>query len=512
MGDLAGDGGKDTGYHASMASSPTPAPESLPRLSEATLGHSPPEVLRPAYDRAGTRIGVLHFGPGAFHRAHQAFYVDRMLAQDSGLAICAVSPNSDTVRQALEPQDGLYSLVEREAEPSIRVIGAIREVLTAPRAPDAVLARLADPALRAITATVTEKGYHLTPGGDLDLAHEAVRRDLEGQGPPRTLAGWLVEGLRRRRAAGLAAPVVISCDNLSGNGERLRNSVIQLAAARADAELASWIAGEARFPDSMVDSITPATDDALRAEAAGRLGLFDAWPIQRERFVQWVVADALGDLSGVFAGAGVTLTGDVRGFERAKLRLLNGSHSTLAYVGLALGFESVSEAMSDPALAGFVERLARQDLAASLAPVPGLDPQAYVGDVLVRFRNPAIVHRLAQIAMDGSQKLPIRLLEATREALAAGRPLARLAVGVAAWMQFVRRQARAGVPLADPLAYELADLGRACTGEAGPDVGRFLAVSAMFDADLAAAPAYRTALERAYSALGEGRPEPILAL
>ncbi|MBW8811796.1 MAG: mannitol dehydrogenase family protein [Caulobacterales bacterium] len=493
-----------------MAPSPASIQDPAARLSEATLDQLGPEVLRPAYDRAATRVGIVHFGPGAFHRAHQAFYVDRMLAVDPGLAICGVSLNSDTVREALEPQEGLYSLTERDAEPSIRVIGAIRQVLTAPRAPQAVFDRLTAPDLRVVTSTVTEKGYHLTAGGELDLTHEAVRHDVAGEGAPRTLAGWLAEGLRRRRAAGLAPPVVISCDNLSGNGAKLGRSVLRLAQARGETDLAAWIAGEVSFPDSMVDSITPATDDVLRAEAAARLGLVDAWPIQRERFTQWVVADELGPLSGVFAGAGVTLTGDVAGFERAKLRLLNGSHSTLAYVGLALGCESVFEAMSAPILAGFVERLAREDLAASLEPTPGLDLQAYVGDVLGRFRNPAIVHRLAQIAGDGSQKLPIRLLAATREALAAGRPVARLAVGVAAWMQFVRRQAHVGAAIVDPRADELADLGGACSGDPAADVGRFLGLAGMFEGGLATAPAYRAALEAAYAALGEGRPEAVL--
>jgi fructuronate reductase len=484
----------------------------LQRLCEAALDRLRPDVLRPAYDRGATRIGVLHFGPGAFHRAHQAFYVDRMLARDPALAICGVSLNSDTVREALAPQDGLYSLTERDAEPAIRIIAAIREVLTAPRTPDQVFARLADPGLRVITSTVTEKGYHLGADGNLDLAHSQVREDVAAGAPPRTLAGWLAEGLRRRRAAGLAPPVVISCDNLAGNGEKLGRSVAQMAAARGEPDLAAWIAGEVRFPDSMVDSITPATDDALRAQAADSLGLVDAWPIQRERFTQWVVGDQLGALGETFAGAGVTLTADVAGFERAKLRLLNGSHSTLAYLGLGLGYESVFEAMSDPLLGGFVERLARQDLAASLAPTPGLDPQAYAGDVLARFRNPAIVHRLSQIAMDGSQKLPIRLLAATREALSAGRPVERLAVGAAAWMQFVRRQAAAGVAISDPLGTELAAIGEACTGLAADDVGRFLGLSAVFGPELSTAPAYRAAVERAYADLGAGRPEALLAL
>jgi fructuronate reductase len=490
----------------------SPASQRPARLSDATLTQAKPQVVRPAYDRAATRIGVVHFGPGAFHRAHQAFYFDRMLAQDPALAICAVSLNSDTVREALAPQDGLYSLTEREAEPRIRVIGAIREVLTAHRSPEAVFARLADPALRLVTATVTEKGYCLTPRGDLDLDHPQVRRDVQGEGPPRTLAGWLTEALSRRRAAGLGALTVVSCDNLPGNGARLGRSVAQLAEARGEADLARWIAGEAIFPDTMVDSITPATDDALRAEAAERLGLEDAWPIQRERFTQWVAADAMGPLAEPFAAAGVILTQDVAGFERAKLRLLNGAHSTLAYVGLGLGHTSVAEAMSDPALGRFVERLARQDIAATLSPIRGLETATYIDQILARFRNPAIVHRLIQIAADGSQKLPMRLLAPIRETLAAGRPAGRMAVGIAAWMQFIRRQTLAGSAIADPLAAALQDAGRRCTGEAAHDVGLFLSIAAVFDPELAGHPGFRAAVEAVYEQLGGRQPRDALSL
>jgi fructuronate reductase len=488
---------------------PSPAPQ--PRLSDLTLAQARPQVLRPGYDRAAMRIGVAHFGPGAFHRAHQAFYFDRLLHSDPGFAISAISLHSDEVRAALEPQDGLYSLTEREAEPSLRVIGAIRETLTAPRTPEAVFARLADPDLRLVTATVTEKGYCLGPAGDLDLDHPQVRHDLVGDAPPRTLAGWLLAGLGRRHASGLGGLAVVSCDNLSGNGARLGRSVAQLAEARGEADLARWIAGQTAFPDTMVDSITPATDDGLRAEAAERLGLADAWPIQRERFTQWVIADELGPLGQPLAAAGVILTDNVAAFERAKLRLLNGAHSTLAYVGLRLGYESVFEAMADPALAGFVERMARQDMAPSLSPTRGLDPAAYIGQILARFRNPAIVHRLIQIAADGSQKLPVRLLAPIREALTAGRPVARPAVGVAAWMQFVRRQAAAGAAIADPLAPALEAAARRCTGEPANDVAAFLDLAAVFDRDLPAAPAFRAALEAAYDRLGSGQPRAALS-
>jgi fructuronate reductase len=291
----------------------------------------------------------------------------------------------------------------------------------------------------------------------------------------------------------------ISCDNLSDNGAKLRRAVIAFARARGDQELAAWIEAEAAFPCSMVDSITPATDDALRAQAAEALGLDDAWPVQRERFVQWVVEDELGADADLFRAAGVTVARAVAPFERAKLRLLNGAHSTLAYVGLGLGRETVFEAMAEPQLAGFVERMMRQDIAASLD-APELDVPDYIGRILARFRNPAIVHKLSQIAWDGSQKLRFRLLETASEALAAGRPVDRLAVGVAAWMRFVVRQTRAGAAITDPLAEVLAAVARGCSD--GPaDVDRFLALSEVFPPALAADARFRTAVVAAYAGL-----------
>ncbi len=480
----------------------------MTRLSDATLGRAPSGVLTPDYDRAATRVGVVHFGPGAFHRAHQAFYVDRMLARRPDLAISAVSLRTPDVRDALTLQDGLYALAEREAEPGLRVIGSIREVLVAAEAPEAVFARLAQ--ARIVTATVTEKGYCLTADGELDVDHPDIRRDLQAPERPVSVIGWIAEALRRRKAKALQPFVTISCDNLSNNGAKLGKAVARFAEARGDRDLAAWIADHAAFPNSMVDSITPATDDALRAEVEAALGLTDAWPVQRERFVQWVVEDRLGTDADAFAAAGVTLARDVAPFERAKLRLLNGAHSALAYLGLRLGHPTVSQAMRDAALAAFVERMMRQDIAASLAPGE-LDVPAYIGEVLGRFRNPAIEHRLAQIAWDGSQKLRFRLLETIAEALAAGRPVDRLAVPVAAWMDFVRRAAREGRPITDPLAATLVAVGRGCDG--GPaDVARFLAVDAVFPPDLAAAPRLRPALERAYAALAGLSPETALDL
>ena len=467
------------------------------RLSQRTLSQLPSSVGRPAYDRAAMHIGVVHFGPGAFHRAHQAEAFDRMLARDPRFAICEVSLRSDDVRAALEPQDGLYALLEREAEPSVRVIGSVARLLTAPNSPAAVGEMLAEPGVRFVTATVTEKGYGLTASGDLDVEAPAIRRDLDRPPAPESLIGWIVEGLRRRRALGLRPFTTLSCDNLSGNGARLRRGVLQFTESLGEHDLAAWIEGEARFPSSMVDSITPATDEALRERARAILGVEDAWPIQRERFTQWVIEDILPEDGAVFAEAGVTLAGDVALFEQAKLRLLNGPHSTLAYLGLLRGRVLVSDAMADEALAGFVEAMMREEIAPSLTSAPGLDLHAYIDAVLRRFRNPAIAHRLSQIAWDGSQKLPFRLLAAIADALDAGRPFERLAMAVAAWMAFVRQSARNGEPITDPLADRLLDLGRRCTGEPGHDVALFLSLDAVFPRRLAQDPRLRTALETA---------------
>jgi fructuronate reductase len=481
---------------------------SLPRLSERTLPLLPPAVARPAYDRAATRLGVAHFGPGAFHRAHQAEVFDRILAADPRFAICDVSLRSDNVRAALQPQDGLYSLFEREAEPTVCVIGAVTRLLTAPKSPDAVRAILADSGVRFVTITVTEKGYGLTPEGDLDLATSVIRRDLERPAAPESLIGWIVEGLRLRRAAGARPFTTPSCDNLSGNGARLRQGVLQFAEAIGEHDLVAWIEGEARFPCTMVDSITPATDEILRVKAREVLGLEDAWPIQRERFTQWVIEDVLPQDGSILADAGVILAGDVALFERAKLRLLNGAHSALAYLGLLRGRTLVSDAMADPALAAFARAMMREEIAPSLKSAPGLDLQAYIGGVLTRFRNPAIEHHLGQIAWDGSQKLPIRLLGTIAEALAVGRPFDRLALAVAGWMAFVRERARAGAPITDPPADRLADIGRRCDGDPAHDVGLFLDLEAVFPRPLAADPRLRAALEQAYVRLRD--PESAL--
>lgn len=470
------------------------------RLNAVSYPAAIPGVALPAYDRDKVTVGVVHFGPGAFHRAHQAFYFDQLLAKDPRWGICAVSLKSPGVRDALQPQDGLYTLAQLDAETTFRVVGSIQEVLVAPEDPPSVFARLAAPDTRMVTLTVTEKGYCLTGDGKLDTANPDIVHDLAHPREPVSAVGYVVEGLRRRHQVGLPPYAVVACDNLADNGWRLKAAVVTFAEA-IDPALSAWIEAEGRFPRTMVDSITPATDDALRARVKTATGLTDAWPIQREAFTQWVVEDVLGDGAPDLASVGVTLTDDVRGFERAKLRLLNGVHSTIAYVGLLKGHETVFEAISDPALARIAEDLMVQDIIPTLTAPRGLDLAAYAQAILARFRNPEIRHLLSQIAWDGSQKLPFRILGTVVDALEAGRSVDRLALPLAAWMHFVRRRAASGEKIVDPLADRLVETAAACTGDAKADVAAFLKLEPVFSRDLAGNAVFVAALEKAYGEL-----------
>lgn len=471
----------------------------MSRLSLVTLEALKSEVIKPDYDPAKLAIGVVHFGPGAFHRAHQAAYLDAIAAFDPRWGICGVSLHSTGVRDALNPQDGLYTLAILDEEIKYQIIGSMREVLVGPEDIEAVLERLTRDSVGIVSSTVTEKGYCLTPDGALDFTHADIVHDVANPQTPKSFVGYVVEGLRRRHANGQKPFVLIPCDNLPKNGHRLKAAVVALA-AKADQGLADWIEANLQCPCTMVDSITPATDDALRARVEAATGVADAWPIQREAFTQWVIEDHVHDGGPDWVRAGVTLTDNVPAYERAKLRLLNGPHSTLAYVGLHKGYESVSQAMTDAQLAGFVRDLMIEDVVPLLEAPKGLDLVAYSEAILKRFRNPAIRHLLSQIAWDGSQKLPIRLLGSLSEALARGADISRFGVPLAAWIRFVRHKAVTGEAITDPLAGELIALGKTLTDDVS-DVQAVLALRAVFPQALANDPKVIAALEAAYADL-----------
>jgi fructuronate reductase len=448
----------------------------------------------PAY-RERLSTGIVHFGPGAFHRAHQADYIDRLLHEDPRWGIAAVSLRSPGTIEALRDQRGLYTLAVLDAEMSYRTIGA-HGGFYGPGEAAGVRDLLRNPSIGIVSMTVTEKGYCLAADGTLDLRHADIVHDLANPHQPRSIVGWLALALQDRRAAKRSAFTPVCCDNMVSNGKKLGAAVLEFA-RQFDPELATWIEGEVRFPDTMVDSITPATDERLRNLVREKTGADDLIPVSREAFTQWVIEDSLPSDGPDLASVGVVLAADVSAWEKAKLRILNGSHSTLAYLGLLLGHETVADAMGDRQLAGFVGQLIEQDVIPGLQPSP-IDLSGYSRQILDRFRNPAIHHKLSQIAWDGSQKLPYRLLDSVAEAIAAGRPLERLALPVAAWMRFIESRAAEKAGIVDPLAETLL----ACAADPDP-VSAFLSLRQVFPEPIAANPGFAGAVRSHWQRIGE---------
>lgn len=469
----------------------------MTRLSAATLDNLPADVARPAYDRATMTCGVVHLGIGAFHRGHQAVLFDDALnAGDPRWGIVAASLRSPQVRDQMAPQHGLYTLLVRDGvREQARIVGAVRDVIVAPQAPDRLIAAMASPDTHIVTLTVTEKGYKLDPAtGALIQEDPQLAADLASLDRPQTAPGFIVAALAKRRAAGLSPFTAISCDNLPHNGARLRDAVIALA-WRHDPGLADWIGAEGAFPQTMVDRIVPATTPDDIAALADRLGVEDQAMVKTEPFIQWVIEDRFCGPRPDF-GAGVQVTQSVARWEEAKLRLLNGAHSGIAYLGGLAGIAHVHEALELPDARRFVETL-WDEAETTLSPPPELDLAAYRVQLMARFDNPTLRHRTHQIAMDGSQKLPQRLFAPITARLEAGQGIDALSLAVAAWIRW-----QAGVddigqshvvddPLADVLANALAP-----ATTADERISAILACDGVVPASLAHNAPFRAALVR----------------
>jgi fructuronate reductase len=443
------------------------------RLGFAALDELPTAV-GPRVDPRDVSVGIVHLGIGAFHRAHQAVFTESAMAATGDLTwgVCGVSQRSRTVVDQLVPQDGLYAVLERSAAgASAQVIGAVREVVAAADDIAIVLSRIAAPSTRVITLTVTEKGYRLQPAtGHLDLADTAVLADLVGR-LPRTVVGQLVRGLERRMRADAGPITVVCCDNLPANGAVVRRLVGDFCQRLPGSPgLAGWIAQSVRFPGTMVDRIVPAAVEADRAEVTRVLGLRDEGTVVAEPFRQWVIEDDFAGARPAWERAGATLTDDVAPFETMKLRLLNASHSTLAYLGALAGCEFIADAVRTGGFGELVHRLMADEVQPTLAVPAGFDITEYCAIVLDRFANPALRHRTVQVAMDGSQKLPLRLLSTARDLLADGRSPRLTAFAVAGWMRYVtagRSETGAPLPVDDPMAPRIAAVTAAADSPAG---------------------------------------------
>jgi mannitol 2-dehydrogenase len=411
------------------------------------------QVATPSYDRTRVRTGIVHLGVGGFHRSHQAVYLDRLMAEGRALdwGICGVGvlPVDRTMQEVMTAQDCLFTLAVKHPDGSLdaRVVGSIVEYLFAPDDPEAVVAKMADPATRIVSLTVTEGGYNASAvTGEFDGSNPGVVNDLQPGAALRTSFGLVVEALVRRREEGIAPFTVVSCDNIPHNGDLARSSYAAFAALR-DAELGEWVRREVPFPNSMVDRITPATTDADRAELTERFGVEDRWPVVCEPWTQWVLEDSFSCGRPPLEDVGVQLVDDVVPYELMKLRLLNAGHQVLAQLGRLAGFEYVHEACQDPGFRHFLLGYLDEEAAPTLAPVPGIDLGGYQRGLVERFSSPAIRDTLARICAEASDRIPQFLLPVIRANLASGGEIRRATTVVAAWARSAAGADDTGRPL-----------------------------------------------------------------
>ena len=431
------------------------------------------DVPVPAYDRSRVTTGIVHFGVGGFHRAHQAMYIDRLMndgkALDWGICGVGVMPFDQKMKQTMDAQDCLYTLVLKAADGTWepRVIGSIVEYLYAPDDPEAVIEKMADPATRIVSMTVTEGGYNFHPvTGEFDASNPAVQADLQPGARPATTFGLITEALVRRRDRGVAPFTIMSCDNIQGNGHMAHKVFTSFAKLRGestgDDSLAAWVEENVSFPNCMVDRITPVTTDTDRSEILERFGVEDGWPVVCEPFTQWVLEDKFPAGRPPLEDAGVQLVEDVEPYELMKLRLLNASHQALCYFGHLAGYRLVHDVCQDPLFAKFLLAYMDNEGTPTLAPVPGIDLAAYKHQLIERFSNSAVRDTVARLAAESSDRIPKWLLPVIRENIEAGRPAPLSAAVVASWARYAEAVDEQGEPITvvDRLADQLTAIAK----------------------------------------------------
>jgi len=472
-------------------------------LSLAGLASLPDKVARPRYARQALRAGILHIGVGNFHRAHQAVYLDDLFnagkSMDWALIGAGVRPGDAAMRQALEPQDWLTTVVELEPGANrARVSGSMIGFVPVGQDSRAIVDALDDPSIRIVSLTVTEGGYCIDPAtGAFNPDHPEIRYDAAHMDAPKGVFGVLVAALKRRRERGLAPFTIMSCDNIPHNGHVAMDAVAGLA-DQVDPALAAYVRNEVAFPNSMVDRITPATSDRERNILEERFGIRDNWPVFCEPFRQWVLEDRFPTGRPALEEVGVTFTPHVAAFELMKLRILNGGHAAIAYPAGLLGIHFVHDAMADPLVRGFLDKLEAEEIIPHVPPVPGVDLNDYYQLIAGRFANPDVGDTIPRLAQDGSNRQPKFILPSTRERLKAGADVAGLALESALWGRYCAGTTDAGDPftLNDPNAARLIPAALAARDEPSA----FLRLRDIFG-DLAEAPQFRSRFETALDSL-----------
>jgi len=466
----------------------------MSRLSETALEQLPVGVIRPGYDRSAVKAGIVHLGIGAFHRAHQAVYTDSVLNGLGGnWGIIGCSLRSATVREQLASQQGLYTLVERNnKEEKLRVIGSVIGLRVGPEAPRDLVALMAEEQIKIVSLTVTEKGYCHDPAtGELNIGHPDIQHDLKNLDTPKSAPGFIVAALQRRMKKGIKSFTPLSCDNLPNNGQVLAKVILNFA-TQYDKNLAQWIEENTTFPCTMIDRIVPATTVEDREALEGKLGVRDEGMVVAEPFSQWVIEDNFCNDRPAWETVGALVVDDVEIYEHMKLRLLNGSHSTLAYCGYLAGFETISEVMTEPAFVKLCTLFMDREAGETLAEPKGFNIEEYKQQLRDRFANRGLQHRTWQIAMDGSQKLPQRLLLTLRDQLQGQGHIDIICAAVAAWIYYVSGVDEKGdvIDVRDPLAERLRKLCDANKGQPAAMVNAIVSVTEVFGRDLSTVDAF----------------------
>jgi mannitol 2-dehydrogenase len=422
-------------------------------LNAENLSSLPDGLATPNYDRGALRTGIVHFGVGGFHRAHQAMYLDRLMSDGKALdwAICGVGvmPADQRMRDVLTAQDGLYTLVVKAPDGTLeaRVIGSIKEYLYAPDDPDAVVEKMASPDTRIVSLTVTEGGYNFNAvTGEFMADNPDVQHDLQPGNRPKTTFGLITAALQRRRERDVPPFTIMSCDNIQGNGDAARRSFVAFARLR-DPALATWMAEEVRFPNSMVDRITPVTTDDDRAAVEETFGISDGWPVVCEPFTQWALEDSFGLGRPPYEDAGVQVVPDVEPYELMKLRLLNASHQGLCYFAWLAGYRLVHDAAQDPLFADFLLTYMRREATPTLAEVPGVDLAQYQLQLIERFSNAQVRDTVARLCAESSDRIPKWLLPVIRHNLDTGGEILRATAVVASWARYAEGVDEQGEPI-----------------------------------------------------------------
>lgn len=455
-------------------------------LSNDTLSKLPSSIRTPHYDRTALDAGILHMSVGGFHRSHQAVYVDQVLSQEASnwmIAGVGLMPQDLTNLNHLRGQDGLYAVLERAPnKDDVRVVGSMKTVIHAPSETQTVIDQIANPAIKILSLTITEKGYYYNEHRDLDFTQANVQHDVALPADPKTAYGYIVKGLQKRVANNAGPITIMCCDNLPGNGHITEHLLTQFM-QKAAPDLLPWVKQNVSFPNAMVDRITPVTTPVIQEILEEKFGIRDEWPVVCEDYIQWILEDKFIAGRPAFEKVGVQMVSDVEPYEKMKVRLLNGSHSALSYVSYLMGYRAVDKAMADPLIVEFVKRYMDHDITPSVPNVPGIDLTAYKAKLIERFANPSISDQVQRLAEDGSQKIRNAIVPPLEFQIEKGASTKYIAFALAGWWRYLTGtdEQNDAITIKDPMAETLNNKAR-LTPE---DALGLLSIDSIFGKELA---------------------------